>query len=75
MKFCKFYFVIYYHKAKPQVSLTKPNRNQFAQVSLTILDFFCDAITKAKKLICKSKAQNLEQDLLTKRLLSFGNSG
>ena len=55
-------------KAKPRVSLTVPNCNQFVQVSLTILD----AIAKAKKLICKSMAQNLKQDLLTKRLFSFG---
>ena len=57
---------------KPRVSLTVPNHNQFAQVSLTILDFL-DATAKAKKLIRKSIAYNLEQDLLTKRLFSFRN--
>jgi len=46
-----------------------PNCHQLEQVSLTILD----AIAKAKKLISKSIAQNLEQALLTKRLFSFGN--
>ena len=56
------------------VSLTAPNRDHFAQVSLMVLDFL-DAIAKAKKLICKSIAQNLEQDLLTRRLFSFGNGG
>ena len=35
--------------AKPQVSLTVPNCNHFAQVSLTVLDIFLDASTKAKK--------------------------
>ena len=55
-------------KLKPQVSLTVPNCNQFAQVSLTIL-YFLYAIAKAKKLFCKSIAQNLKQDLN-----SFGNS-
>ena len=60
--------------AKPQVSLTVPNCDQFVWVSMTILDFL-DAIAKAKKLIFKSVAQNLEQDLLTKRLFSFGNGG
>ena len=61
-------------RAKPQVSLTVPNRDQFARVSLTILDFL-DAMAKAKKLIYKSIAQNLEQDFLTKRLFSFDNGG
>ena len=31
------------------VSLTVPNRDHFAQVSLTVLDIFLDASTKAKK--------------------------
>ena len=60
-------------KAKPQVSLTAPNRYHFAQVSLTVLDIFLEAIAKAKKLICKSIAQNLKQVSLTKRFFSFGN--
>ena len=34
--------------AKPQVSLTVPNCNHFAQVSLTVLDNFLDAIAKPK---------------------------
>ena len=34
-------------QAKPQVSLTVPNHNHFAQV----LDIFLDAIAKTKKLI------------------------
>ena len=59
--------------AKPQVSLTAPNRDHFVQVSLTVLDDFLDAIAKAKKLICESIAQNLEQDSLTRKLFSFGN--
>ena len=57
-------------KAKPRVSLTAPNCDHFAQVSLLVLDFL-DAIAKAKKLICKSIAQNL--DLLIRGLFSFGN--
>ena len=35
------------NKAKPQVSLTAPNRDHFARVALTVLDFL-DAIAKAK---------------------------
>ena len=61
--------------AKPQDSLTAPIRDHSAQLSLTILDIFLDAINKAKKLILKSLAQNLEQDSLTWRLFSFGNGG
>ena len=59
-------------KTKPRVSLTAPNCDHFAQVSMTVLDFL-DAIAKSKILICKSIAQNLEQDLLTRALFSFGN--
>ena len=59
-------------KAKPRVSLTAPNCDHFAQVSLMVLDFL-DAIAKAKKLIRKSIAQNLERDSLTRRLFTFGN--
>ena len=61
--------------AKPQDSLTAPIRDHSAQLSLTILDIFLDAINKAKKLILKSLAQNLEQDSMTWRLFSFGNGG
>ena len=62
--------------AKFQVSLTAPNCN-----ATTLRKFhyqfwiFLEAITKDKKLNCKSIAQNLEQDLLTRRLFSFGNGG
>ena len=35
--------------------------------------FFLDTIDKAKKPICKSIVQNPKQDLLTRRLFSFGN--
>ena len=59
--------------AKPQHSLTAPICDHFVQLSLTILDILLDAINKAKKLICESIAQNLEQDLLTRKLFSFGN--
>ena len=51
--------------------MTAPNRDHFAQVSLTVLDNFLDAITKAKKLFHKSIAQNLKQVLLTKRFLDL----
>ena len=44
-------------------------------MTTTVLDFFLDAIAKAKKLICEYIAQNLEQDLLTRRLFSFANGG
>ena len=54
--------------AKPQVSLTVPNCDYFERVSLTVLDFL-DAIAKAKKLSCKSIAQNLKQVSLTKSFL------
>ena len=47
--------------AKSRVSLTAPNRNHFARVSLTGLDIFLDAIAKAKKLMDESIAQNLKQ--------------
>ena len=36
---------------KPRVSLTVPNCNHFARLSLMVLDIFLDAIAKAKKLI------------------------
>ena len=51
--------------------MTAPNRDHFAQVSLTVLDNFLDAIAKAKKLICKSIAQNLKQVSLTKSFLAL----
>ena len=56
--------------AKPRISLAVPNCEHFAQVSLTILDNFLDAIAKAKKLIRKSIAQNLKQFSLTKSFLA-----
>ena len=66
-------FIISHFFAKPQVSLTVPNRNHFVQVSLMALEIFLDTIDKAKKLICKSIAQNLKQGPLTQRYFSFGN--
>ena len=77
-----FYFKIWSHclrhsqiylNAKPQVSLTVPNCDHFVQVPLMVLEFFLVTSAKAKKLICQYIAQNLEQDLLTMRLLSIGN--
>ena len=59
--------------AKPQVSLTAPNRDHFVQVSLTVLDDFLDAIAKAKKLICESIAQNIKPVSLNKSFFDFGN--
>ena len=59
--------------AKPRVSLTAPNCDHFARVSLTVLDIFFDAIAKAKKLIRKSIAQNINPVSLTKSFFSFGN--
>ena len=57
---------------KPRVSLTVPNCDHFVQVSMIVMDFFgCNP--KAKKIICKSIAQNLKQVSLTKRFFSFGN--
>ena len=53
---------------RPRVSLTAPNRDQFAPVSLT---FFLDAIPKAKKLIRKSIAQILMPVSLTKSFLAL----
>ena len=61
------------NKAKPRVSLTAPNCNHCVQVSLMVLDIFLDAITKAKKLICKSIVHNLKQVSLTKSFFSSGN--
>ena len=57
-------------KAKPRVSLTAPNCDHFAQVSLTVLDFL-DLIAKAKILICESIAQNFKQVSLTKSFLAL----
>ena len=51
----------------PQVSLTAPNRDHFVPVSLT----FLDAITKAKKLIRLSIAQDLMPVSLTKSFLAL----
>ena len=48
-----------------------PNRDHFAQVSLTVLDNFLDAKAKAKKLIRESIAQNLKQVSLTKSFLAL----
>ena len=62
-------FQFYIKNAKPRVSLTGPNRDHFAQVSLMVLDNFLDTIAKAKELICKSVAQNLKRVSLTKSLL------
>ena len=61
-------------KDRPQDSLTALIYNQFAQVSLTIWEFFYDAIAKAKKQIHKSMAHNLELDSLTRRFYRFSNS-
>ena len=58
-------------EAKPQVSLTAPNCDHFAQVSLMVLDNFLDAIAKAKKLIRESIAQNLMPVSLTKSFLAL----
>ena len=57
--------------AKPRVSLTAPNHDHFARVSLMVLDNFLDAITKAKKLIRKYIAQNLKQVSLKKGCLAL----
>ena len=57
--------------AKPRILLAVPNCEHFAQVSLTILDNFLDAIAKAKKLIRKSIAQNLKRFSLTKSFLAL----
>ena len=57
--------------AKPRVSLTVPNCDYFKRVSLTVLDTFLDAIAKAKKLICKTIAQNLKRVSLTKSFLAL----
>ena len=64
-------FIISHFFAKPQVSLTVPNRNHFVQVSQMVLEIFLDTIVKAKKLICKSIAQNLKQVSLTKSFLAL----
>ena len=56
---------------KRRISLTVPNRNHFARVSLTVLDNFLDAIAKAKKLIHESIAQNLMPVSLTKSFLAL----
>ena len=57
--------------AKPRVSLTAPNCDHIVQVSLMVLDYFLDAIAKAKKLIRKYIAQNLKQVSLTKSFLAL----
>ena len=50
-----------YYEAKPQVSLTAPNRDHFLQVSLTVLGAFLGAIAKVKKLFRETIAQDLVQ--------------
>ena len=61
--------------------LLNPKFHWLRQIATTLRKFhwwfliFLDAIAKAKKLICKSIVQNLERDLLTRRLFSFGNGG
>ena len=57
--------------AKHRVSLTAPNCDHFARVSLTVLILCLDAIAKAKKLIRKSIALNLKQVSLTKSFLAL----
>ena len=57
--------------AKNRVSLTVPNRDHFARISLTVLDNFLGAIAKAKKLIRESKAHNLMPVSLTKSFLAL----
>ena len=54
--------------AKPRVSLTVPNCNHFAQVSLTVLDIFWMQAPKLKKLIRESIASFTD-----KEFFSFGN--
>ena len=58
-------------KAKPRVSLTAPNRNHFARVSLKVLDKFFGCNPKAKKLIRESIAQNLKRVSMTKSFLAL----
>ena len=62
---------ILFYSAKPQVSLTAPNHDNFVRVSLKVLDNFLDAIAKAKKLIRESISQNLKRVSLTKSFLAL----
>ena len=53
-----------------------PEFHWLCQIATTLHEFrwrFLDAIAKAKKLIRKSKAQNLMPVSLTKSFFSFGN--
>ena len=60
-------------------TMLNPEFHSLCQIATSLSEFqwqfwiFLNAIAKAKKLICKSKTQNLGQVLLTKRLFSFGN--
>ena len=62
-----------------QILMLNPEFHWLRQIATTLCKFhwqfwiFLDAIAKAKKLICKSKAQNLKQVSLTKSFFSFGN--
>ena len=59
--FFVFHNAVAYYEAKPQVSLTAPNRDHFLQVSLTVLGAFLGAIAKVKKLFRETIAQDLVQ--------------
>ena len=59
--------------AKPQVSLTMPNHDHFAQVSVTVLDHFLDAIAKAKKTNSRIYSTESKASFTDKEFFSFGN--
>ena len=68
------YFGCFCNKNSLTLSFTDCAKLQPLWVSFTDgFGFFLDVITKAKKLICASISQNIEQDMLTRRLFSFGN--
>ena len=59
--------------AKPQVSLTVPNRDHFAQGSLTVLDIFLDASAKPKKTNLRIYSTESKASFTDKEFFSFGN--
>ena len=67
-----FFTSIFCKNAKPQVSLTAPNRDYFEQVSLTVLDFFgCNSQSyKTNSWIYSTESQASFTD---KDFFSFGN--
>ena len=60
-------------EAKPRVSLTVPNCNLFAQVSLMVLDIFLNANAKANKTNLWISSTEYQASFTDKEFFSFEN--